>query len=132
MRQKVEITMFNYDIDSKTDLIENTTSKNSKKYLPLLDVYDDGENFIVAVELPGVPKENVKVKLEKGELIVKAERFAEKGVKFIHPERYFGSIERKVKFHSDIDENNIKASLENGVLKVTLKKLNNKREIKIN
>ncbi len=124
--------MFNYELDQNIESIEKSASKNSKKYLPLLDVYDNGENFIVSVELPGVRKEDIKVKLDDEELVISAFRNRDENFNVIHPERYFGEIERKVKFHSEIDEDNIKAVFENGVLSVWLRKLNKRKEIKIN
>jgi len=129
---KTEIIMFNYELDQNIESIEKSASKNSKKYLPLLDVYDNGENFIVSVELPGVRKEDIKVKLDDEELVISAFRNRDENFNVIHPERYFGEIERKVKFHSEIDEDNIKAVFENGVLSVWLRKLNKRKEIKIN
>ncbi|RMD49405.1 MAG: Hsp20/alpha crystallin family protein [Ignavibacteria bacterium] len=124
--------MFNYGLDTFTESLEKSDSKNSKKYLPLLDVYENGEKFIVELELPGITKENLRVKLEDGELLISAKRIREDGINPIHSERYFGEIERRVKFHVPISEEDIKAKLEDGLLKIELKKIENKKEIKIN
>lgn len=124
--------MFDYDIYQKTESKQNLNSKNSKISSPLLDVYENGEKFIISVELPGVEKSGIKIRFQEGELKISALKNFDKDLKVLHSERFFGEIKRKVKFHSDIDTDNIKAEYSNGVLTVFLRKLKKKKEIKIN
>lgn len=124
--------MFEYEIHKNDESLENLNIKDSKKTYPLLDVYELEDKFIVAVELPGVEKSGIKIKFDEGELIISANKFVEDEYKAIHSERIFGEMKRTVKFHTDIDADGIRAEYENGLLKVFLRKIRNRKEIKIN
>ncbi len=65
-------------------------------------------------ELPGVKKEDMDIQVEKNIITVKATRVRSKDEKF--------TFERSFRLAEDIDPENIKVSLENGILKFDLSK----------
>jgi HSP20 family protein len=90
------------------------------------DIKDDGTNYVLDIDLPGVDKKDIHVSLEDEYLTVKAaktETEEEKGKKgsYLHRERYSGVASRSY-YVGDIEEKNIKASFTNGVLTLTLPK----------
>ena len=89
-----------------------------------VDVEDREKEYIVHAELPGVKKEEVSLSLEDGRLRISVQRDEEKEEKdknYIHRERRVCSMERNI-FLQEAGEENIKAKLEHGVLKIEIPK----------
>jgi len=89
------------------------------------DVKEDEKGYVVEAEMPGVDKDDVTIVCEKGILTISAERAGEKEEEkdgYIRRERYLGQAKRSFAL-KDIKEESISARLENGVLYVTLPKL---------
>ncbi|MEI9893041.1 MAG: Hsp20/alpha crystallin family protein [Chthoniobacter sp.] len=66
---------------------------------PALDVFDDKDNLVVKVELPGLKKEEINLSLHDGVLTVSGERKREtekKEGESFRSERYFGKFQRSV------------------------------------
>jgi HSP20 family protein len=92
---------------------------------PALDVFDDKDNFVVKVELPGVKKEEINLSLHDGVLSISGERKHERDAKeagAFRSERYFGKFQRSVTLPVAVDPNKITASYKDGVLTVELAK----------
>jgi HSP20 family protein len=91
-----------------------------------VDVHEDGDRFYVQAELPGFNKDDVEITLEEGVLTIRAERKEEKkqgGEKQpLHIERRWSRFERSFMLPTAVNENTVKASLNDGVLTVTLDK----------
>ena len=80
--------------------------------------------YVVEAELPGVKKEDITLICEQGVLTITAKADEAKDTedeRYIRKERIEGELVRRFAL-SDIDEENISAKLENGVLFVTLPK----------
>ena len=104
------------------------------------DIRDNGQSFILEADLPGFKKEDINIDLTGGYLTIKAERKSEyedsdKKGNYVRCERSYGSYQRSFSLDG-IDENAISASLSDGVLKLTLPKLEKKlpetRRLEIN
>ncbi|EUJ31235.1 small heat shock protein [Listeria floridensis FSL S10-1187] len=97
---------------------------------------DDG-SYTVYVDMPGFKKENIKLNYGNGILTIFAERTKDSQKKNNHhvvsEERSSGEYRRSYQI-GDIDPSKIKASLEEGILKIDLPILNgeNNTDIKIN
>ncbi|MCS7075166.1 MAG: Hsp20/alpha crystallin family protein [Bacteroidia bacterium] len=83
------------------------------------------DRYIVEIELPGVKKEDIKITLEDDHLTVqgKKQRKSYEDEKLVQVERQQGDFKRTFKLNNDIDPQNIKAKFEEGVLYITLQKL---------
>ena len=97
------------------------------------DVAESEDAYTVEMNLPGVKKENVKIELKDGYLIVNASTKREvteedKKTKYIRKERYSGSGSRTFYFGKDLTQEDIKARFEDGVLKLTVPKIEKKPE----
>jgi HSP20 family protein len=95
------------------------------EWAPLVDIAEDGKEYLIKVELPEVHKDDVKVTVEGGTLTIAGERKAEqeeKGRKFHRIERYYGRFERSFSIPDDAEMNNVKAEFKDGVLRVSLAK----------
>ena len=101
-----------------------------------VDIQDLDNSYIVEAELPGFKKDEISIHLEKGNLTISAEKDEEidksdKDKKYIHKERRTSSMSRTMYF-DNIDEEKLKAKLDNGVLKIEIpKNVDNKKSKKI-
>lgn len=90
-----------------------------------LDVQDKDKEYLIEAELPGVKKEEVTLEIHDGQLMIgiqREEKVDEENKNYIHKERRYCSMNRSV-YLADADSNNIKAKLDNGVLEITVPKL---------
>ena len=94
-----------------------------------LDVYEKGKNVVVKADLPGLDKKDIQISLDDGILRISADKKAEKEVKkengYYHLERAYGRIERAVRLPRNLKESDIKASYQNGVLKIEIPRSEN-------
>lgn len=98
---------------------------SSRRYMAT-DIEDKGDHYEMSVNLPGFDKKDVELSLEDGYLTISAatksgDNSEESDNRFIRRERYYGTMSRTY-YVGDIDEKMIKASFENGVLKISLPK----------
>jgi len=95
-------------------------------WLPPVDVFEDKEGIRLTAELPGVKADDVKISLENQTLTLRGEKkqIAEETVEKVHRyERSYGSFERTFTLPSTVDSERIQATFEDGILTVTLPKV---------
>ena len=91
---------------------------------PKTNIYETIDNYFLTTDMPGVSRENIKVELERGSLIVMG-RIDYENIstrKFILQENEVGNFYRKFNLSDSVDSNKIDARFENGQLVVTLPK----------
>lgn len=92
-------------------------------WAPPLEVVHKNGNFIVTVELPGIPKEEVKVEVIEESLVIEGERKLVKEKKeegFFRSERAYGKFCRSIPLPKGAKADGIKAELINGILEVVI------------
>ena len=99
------------------------------------DITEDGDKYNLEIEIPGAEKNDIDISLEKEYLTVsvkKEESSEEKDNKgrFLRRERYSGSCSRSY-FVGDLEEKDIAASYENGILKISFPKESQKKLEKV-
>jgi HSP20 family protein len=98
----------------------------STTWMPPLDATESENAYAVTVDLPGITRENIKIHFDRGVLSVTGTRGGEpeqsNGDHFYVRERPIGTFSRSVRFARDVDSEKIEATLENGVLTVTVPK----------
>jgi HSP20 family protein len=87
-----------------------------ERSLPL-DVYEDENERVVRLEIPGVPKKDIELELENAVLSVRAKREEKSG-----DGNTTIDLSRSLTVGDDVDPERISASLENGMLTVVLPK----------
>ena len=96
------------------------------------DIKDMDQEYEVTMNMPGVKKEDVKAELKDGYLTVKASVNSgndekDKEGKYIRRERYSGSCSRSFYVGEDVTQEEIKAKFEDGTLKLTIPKKEEKK-----
>lgn len=97
---------------------------------PAVDIYETGDSIVIKAELPDVEQKDIDVRIEDNTLTIKGERKHESEVKkenYHRIERYFGSFQRSFKLPGTVNQEQVAANCEKGVLTVTLPK---KEEVK--
>jgi HSP20 family protein len=95
-------------------------------WVPALDVHEDKDSFVVRTELPGLKREDIEVSLHEDALLISGERKAEakqEGVEVHRQERYYGKFQRVLTLPTPVAADKIKAQYKDGVLTVTLPKV---------
>lgn len=91
-----------------------------------MDVKEEGDNYLVHAELPGVKKENIHVIVDGNQVSISAEVKQEKetkeGERLLRSERYFGKVSRSFQLDHEIDDAKAAAKFNDGVLELTLPK----------
>jgi len=103
-------------------------------WAPLCDIYEDGEGIAVKAELPGVDRSDIDIQVENNVLTLRGERKREKEVKtenLCRTERSYGTFSRSFTLPITVDTEHIKAEYKDGVLHVTLPKVEEAKPRKI-
>jgi HSP20 family protein len=91
---------------------------------PALDLYQNNDNVVAVVELPGMRREDIEISLHDGSLTISGERKREtsNGEKTERTERYIGKFRRSITLPVRVDANKVTASYQDGILTVTMPK----------
>ncbi|MGD0061104.1 MAG: Hsp20/alpha crystallin family protein [Verrucomicrobiia bacterium] len=95
------------------------------QWAPLVDIIEDDKEYLIKVDLPEVKKDDVKVTVQEGVLVITGERKIEKeekGKRYHRLERAYGSFARSFTLPADADASKVNAEFKDGVLKVHLAK----------
>ena len=93
-------------------------------FMPTADIYEDRDTLTVILEMPGVEKDNVQVRVEDGILGVEGRIDLSKyqGLTPLYSEYNIGHYARNFRLSGKIDQSKIEAEIKDGVLLLTLPK----------
>ncbi|ORY61998.1 HSP20-like chaperone [Neocallimastix californiae] len=100
-------------------------------FSPKINLSEDENNYYIHADLPGMKKDQVKMELSDDERVLtisdanenKESKKEENNKKYSRIECSYGKFSRSFSIPENADINNIQAKMENGVLEVTLKKM---------
>lgn len=92
-----------------------------------VDVHEDGNAYVVEAEVPGVRKEEIDVTIDGAVVTLKAEVKQQdrqtEGNRVLRTERYYGAVARSFQLPQEVDAGKAEARYDNGILRLTLPKL---------
>jgi len=100
-------------------------NRNSNVFTPRVDVTEDNNNLYVTAEIPGVPKENIKVSVSGDVLTLSGEKKTEQrdeNKNYYRIERSNGTFSRSFTLPAEVMTDKISAEFNDGVLNITLPK----------
>lgn len=105
----------------------------SNGWTPALDIYQNADNVVALLELPGMRKEEIEISLHDGALTIAGERKngSADGDKAERTERFVGQFRRSVTLPTQVDSAKVSASYKDGILTVTLPKAEEAKPKKI-
>ena len=125
------------DIDN-----EEETEKEEKEWLAedyeegqlSIDVYQTPAEIIVKSTIAGVKPEDIDISINNDMLTIRGKREMQETINnnhYLYRECYWGSFSRSVILPVEVEANKIEATLENGILTVTLPKAKSAKQISI-
>jgi HSP20 family protein len=98
---------------------------SNEMFTPAVDISETDKSYEFEIELPGMKREDVQIEVSDGILTVSGEKREEKkedkkGYRKI--ERSYGKFERSFSLPADVDDKNISAKFENGLLNISIQK----------
>jgi HSP20 family protein len=101
------------------------TTIPARVFVPTADIYETKDALTVILEMPGVEKKNITVRVEDGLLYVEGRLDLTKyqGLQPLYIEYNIGHYSRSFQLSSKIDQTKIAAALNDGVLSLTLPKV---------
>lgn len=101
------------------------TTIPARVFLPTADIYETNDALNVVLEMPGVEKSSVEVRVEDGVLKIDGRLDFSKyqGLQPLYTEYNVGHYSRSFRLSSKIDQNKIAAELKDGVLSLVLPKV---------
>ena len=104
---------------------EERRRTHATAWVPSTDVFAKGGNLVIRVSLSGVYPEDVEVSLSNDVLTVSGERRSEledeEKETFYVRERYYGAFRRNWTLPAGVNEGDISADFENGLLEITVR-----------
>jgi len=98
----------------------------TSRWMPAVDIKEEGERFVICADVPGVDPKNIDVTMENGMLTIKGERKLETKEEgdngYRRVERLHGSFYRRFSLPDTADADKISAKGKNGVLEVVIPK----------
>jgi HSP20 family molecular chaperone IbpA len=114
------------EVQQKKELVaKGEKTVPTRYYVPSTDIYETDDALKVVMEVPGVDRKNIDIKLEDDELRIDARiDFANyEGMEPLYTEYNVGHFSRSFSLSQSIDQKDIGASLNDGVLTITLRKV---------
>lgn len=101
-----------------------SSSASENNFLPSVDIYEKDDTIFFEADLPGFNKENVNVDVKGKYVTLRGERQEEKvdGENSLRKERRYGKFERSFQLGFEANNENVKASYDNGILTVEINK----------
>ena len=97
--------------------------ENLRQWLPPTDVSETPEAVTLRLEVPGLNRDQIRIAVENNMLTVRGEKAQETSSEnetFRRTERSFGSFERSFSLPAYVNTDSVQASLQDGVLSITL------------
>ena len=113
---------------------ENTQEVSNRTWSPAVDIRETDESYLVHAELPGLSKDDINITLEDTILKLSGERRFEKDVEeeqYHRIERTYGTFTRAFSLPSRVDAGHVQASFKDGVLTITVPKMEEAKPHKI-
>jgi HSP20 family protein len=114
-------SVFNDLFDENFDRAQPRPSK----WYPAVDVLEGKDAYLIRAELPGMKREDIKVEVKDGTLVLSGESRSEKpaeGVEYRHVERIAAKFWRSFTLPETAKEDGIEATYKDGILEVRVPK----------
>ncbi|MFW6358246.1 MAG: Hsp20/alpha crystallin family protein [Chroococcales cyanobacterium] len=132
-----EIDSFRRQFDRLFDDLAGLTSPGTSSWQPAVELHEAGDAFIVKAQLPGLDPKDLDIQVTRDTVVIKGESRSSKEEEdggMHYSEFRYGSFARTLKLPIAVENNNVQADFTNGILTLTLPKVQEaiNRAVKIN
>ncbi|MDP4163268.1 MAG: Hsp20/alpha crystallin family protein [Bacillota bacterium] len=100
-----------------------TVNVQERKQFPKVDIFENDQDVIVVIDLPGIKKEAIELGINGHYLLVKGNAMPLfPHLKIASSERFYGEFQRQIQLPDEVKSNEISARFWNGVLFVSYKR----------
>jgi HSP20 family protein len=120
-----EIATLQNEMSRLMSTLAGGNGESGRSWVPALDVWETEGEVVYALDLPGIPEEDISIEFEGGALTISAERERTNEIseeKLYRYERRFGSFSRTIGLPPGATEDQIKAEYKDGVLEIHVTK----------
>ena len=106
-------------------------NQSSDTFSPKIDILENEKSIKLDAEIPGVPKENLKITLQDNILTIEGEKkkeSEEKEENYYRAERTYGNFKRSFTLPVEVDSEDVDAKFNNGILEILLNKVEPKQD----
>ena len=121
-----ELTSLQTEVNRMLNRFGGETSVQRESWMPSMDVIETAEAIKLKADLAGMNPDDIQLEVQDNVLTISGERKFEDEVKddkYYRIERRYGSFTRSLSLPQGVDADKIEASYENGVLEVTVSKV---------
>jgi len=107
------------------NLGRSSTQPSVSKWYPAVDVLESKDSYLIRAELPGMKREDIKVEVKDGTLVLSGERKSKKpadGVEYRHVERVTAKFWRSFSLPETVKQDGIEATYKDGILEIRVPK----------
>jgi HSP20 family protein len=93
----------------------------AESWVPLADVYETADAFVVLIELPGLSQDDIEIQVDGEELTIRGERqmgASARPESFHRMERSYGLFSRSFRLTEDADPSRLTAQFKDGLLRL--------------
>jgi HSP20 family protein len=93
--------------------------------IPLCDIIDKGDRYLISLEVPGIQKDKIEVKATNEYITISGieeEKAEKEDSNYVLKERTYRSFSRRIPFSDNIIPSKVDATVENGILKIEIPK----------
>jgi len=134
MERRMEEMMGHSLLGARRPLSWWRTPSEELGWTPTVEMYEKGDNLVVKADLPGMKKEELDISVLGDTLTIKGERKAESEIKdedYYRCELCYGKFSRSVALPAAVDAGKVEANYENGILEITLPKVEEAKPKKV-
>ena len=123
------------NLQQQMNLQQPSTAEDSYgTWAPVVDIFENGDDLVICAEVAGLEPEDVDISIENNTLVLRGERKRKTEIDqkdAYRLERTFGAFTRSFTLPKTVDFARISASCKNGVLELTLPKVEQAKPRKI-
>lgn len=109
------------------DIRRSRLQSETELFSPVCEISETETHFLMSLDIPGLKKEDIKIETNQNILTISGSRHrestADKNMKVQRMERSYGSFKRSFTLPQNVDADSIEAHYENGVLELSLPKI---------
>lgn len=135
MQEEMDRLFDNFFSFRNKNLLESSSNELVNYKEPSADIWETDKNVMVEVEIPGVDKKDIQVKIDESGIDIKAEKKSEikqedKKKGMYRFERSYGGFYRHFSLPSNVNVDDAKAEYKDGLLKIEIPRLKIKEDKK--